>query len=292
MSNAMLVFGAGFSGKAIAKEAASRGWRVFGTTRSEGKLGAIADTGAEPLLFDGTDPSPAVRAALAVTTHIVVSAAPGREGDPVLRAFAPLGHADVPRLSWLGYLSTVGVYGDQAGRWIDETAPVRPGSTRSEQRAAAETEWGAAATRLGVPLCLIRLSGIYGPGRNAMANVADGSARRLVKPGQVFNRIHVDDIAGATLFLAERGTAGAVNVTDDEPAPPQEVVAYAAARLGRPVPPARPFAAAELGEMARSFYAENKRVSNARLKALGYRFRHADYRRGLDALLADTGHSA
>lgn len=292
MSNAMLVFGAGFSGKAIARLAASGGWRVFGTSRSAPKLGAIADAGAEALLFDGTDPSPAVRAALALSTHIVVSAAPGSDGDPVLRALSPLTRAEAPALAWIGYLSTVGVYGDQAGRWIDETAPVRPGSARSGYRAAAEAEWGQAAARLGVPLCVIRLSGIYGPGRNALANVADGSARRLVKPDQVFNRIHVDDIAAATLFLAGNRAAGAFNVTDDEPAPPQEVVAYAAARLGRPVPPARPFEATELGEMARSFYAENKRVSNARLKALGYRFRHPDYRSGLDALLAEGGFAA
>lgn len=287
MKPTMLILGAGFSGSAIAAEASACGWRVAGTTRTPARFGALRAAGAEPLVFDGETLNPDLAATLAATTHLVMSIAPDERGDPALRTMATVLRAGSPALRWIGYLSTVGVYGDRAGEWVDETAEVRPTAQRSIHRAAAETAWTTLAGERGVPLAILRLSGIYGPGRNALANLAEGGAKRIVKPGQVFNRIHVDDIAGAALFLATRAAAGIYNITDDMPAPPQDVVAHAARLMGVPVPPAIPYAEAGLSPMGRSFYAENKRVSNARLKALGYVFRHPDYRAAFATMLAE-----
>lgn len=288
MTQTLMIFGAGFSGKAIAAEALARGWRVIGTTRSPAKAEALARAGIEPLLFDGARWTREIDAALASADALIASVAPDDAGDPVIAAGRG-GLLAAPRLAWIGYLSTVGVYGDAQGGWVDEETPLNPGSTRSAYRAAAECEWMALAAERKTPLAILRLSGIYGPGRNALANVAEGEAKRIVKAGQVFNRIHVDDIAGAALFLYQKRAAGAFNVTDDEPAPPQDVVAHAAGLLGAPVPPEIRFEDAALSPMARSFYAENKRVSNAKLKALGFRFRFPDYRAGLAAILAGMG---
>lgn len=190
----------------------------------------------------------------------------------------------MPALQWIGYLSTVGVYGDHRGGWVDEDTPFQPVSQRSRERVEAEQGWMALGEKIGIPVAVLRLSGIYGPGRNAFVNLDNGTARRLIKPSQVFNRIRVEDIAGATLFLAERGLGGIVNVTDDEPAPPQDVVTEAARLMGIAPPPEQAFETAELSPMARSFYGENKRVSNRRLRALGYEPRFANYRASLAAL--------
>ncbi len=176
----------------------------------------------------------------------------------------------MPNLRWIGYLSTVGVYGDHGGAWVDETSECRPVSRRSiDARRRPNRQWLALGDETALPVAVLRLSGIYGPGRNAFVNLANGTARRLVKPGQVFNRIHVDDIAGALWHLASSDIGGVFNVTDDEPAPPQDVVAYAAELMGVAPPPEIPFETAELSPMARSFYGENKRVSNAAIKAVG-----------------------
>lgn len=285
MKPTMMILGAGFSGRAIAAEALAQGWRVVGTTRTPAKAEALAAAGLEPLLFDGRSWTAELDAALGGASALVASIAPDRNGDPVV-ALAGAAITRAQNLRWTGYLSTVGVYGDAGGGWVDEATPVNPGSPRSIHRALAETQWSRLAAERGAPLAILRLSGIYGPSRNALDNVADGSAKRVVKAGQVFNRIHVDDIAGATLFLCGRREGGVFNVTDDLPAPPQDVVEHAALLMGAPVPPAVAFDAANLSEMGRSFYAENKRVSNAALTALGYRFRHRDYRAGLGAMWA------
>ena len=188
--------------------------------------------------------------------------------DPVLAA---VGHRSIgelmPKLEWIGYLSTVGVYGDHAGKWVDETAPLKPISARSRQRVRAENEWINLAQACGLDLCIFRLSGIYGPGRNALRKAREERARRLVKEGQVFNRIHVDDIARATELAIERQAVGIFNITDDEPAPPQDVVLFAHDLLGLQPPPVLDFDKAEITTMARSFYGENKRVSNALSKS-------------------------
>ncbi|TIX57165.1 MAG: NAD(P)-dependent oxidoreductase, partial [Mesorhizobium sp.] len=208
-------------------------------------------------------------------------------GDPVLNAARGTIATEMPALEWIAYLSTVGVYGDHGGGWVDETAECRPLSKRSMLRVAAERDWLKLGQDIGRPAAILRLSGIYGPGRNALVNLENGTARRLVKPGQVFNRIHCDDIAGALWHLAEGNRGGIFNVTDDLPAPPQDVVAYAAGLMGVTPPPEIPFESAQLSPMARSFYGENKRVANTAIKAAGYRFRFPDYRTAFDHMWAE-----
>lgn len=286
MEKRFLVFGAGYSGQAFAA-ARPQEATIFGTTRSPENFPVLQAAGIDPLLFDGPKALQDLGPVLRSVTHLVVSIAPDDAGDPVLRLFEHAIENAMPALRWIAYLSTVGVYGDQQGRWIDETAECRPASARSKRRVEAEEAWQELAARRGVPLAVLRLSGIYGPGRNALLNLAEGKARRLVKPGQVFNRIHVADIAGALWHLAERHTGGIFNVSDDLPAPPQDVVAYAAELMGMEQPPEIPFETADLSPMARSFYSENKRVSNAAIRATGYDFRYPDYRQALSAMWAD-----
>lgn len=281
----VLIFGAGYSGQAFAHEIAGGPGSVIGTTRAPDKADALRRSGIEPLVFAGAV-SPELSAAIRQATHIVVSAAPDADGDPVLNAAGPLIER-APALRWIGYLSTVGVYGDQDGRWTTEETPVAPNSVRSRERVEAEAAWMALGRRIARPVAILRLSGIYGPGRNAFVNLRAGAAKRIVKPGQVFNRIHVDDIAGSLAHLAKREVGGIFNITDDLPAPPQDVVAYAAGLMGTEPPPETPFEAAEMSDMARSFYAECKRVSNARIRAAGYGFRQPDYRAALDSMWRD-----
>lgn len=278
----LLVFGLGYSAQAFVARHADMFASIAGTRRS-----ARADVaGVAPLVFDDGRSDPALDAAIAQADVALVSIAPDEAGDPVLRACADA-LARASRLRRVIYLSTVGVYGDHGGGWVDETTPPRPASARSQARLAAERAWEEAAERHGFALDVLRLSGIYGPGRSAIDNLRRGAARRLVKPGQVFNRIHVDDIAGAIRACVLRDRAGAIyNVTDDEPAPPQDVVAFAAGLLGVAPPPEQDFETADLTPMARSFYGENKRVSNARAKdALGWTPLYPTYREGLRACL-------
>lgn len=282
----LFIFGAGYSAQAFARRMAAEADWIGGTTRSADKAAALRQAGIEPVVFDGTAPSAAVAAALASSSHILVSIGPSAAGDPVLAHHRADLAADRPE--WIGYLSTVGVYGDHGGAWVDEETPCRPVSRRSAERLAAERAWLDFAAETGLPVQVFRLSGIYGPGRNALENLKKGTARRIVKPGQVFNRIHVDDIAGALQAALKRPETAIYNVTDDEPAPPQDVVAYAADLLGVAPPPEVPFEAADMTPMARSFYGENKRVSNAKLKnALDYSFLYPTYREALISLADD-----
>lgn len=276
-----VIFGCGYSGTAIAKSFAGPHNTVVGTTRSAERLAALATQGVKGLVFDGETLDPTLLEAMRNATHLVQSIAPGQAGDPLIRLAGGRIAEWMPKLQWIGYLSTVGVYGDHKGAWIDEETSIRPVSTRSVERVAAEDGWMAIGAALGVPTAVLRLSGIYGPGRNAFCNLDKGTARRLIKPDQVFNRIRVEDIGAASLFLADRGLGGIYNVTDDEPAPPQDVVTEAARLMGVAPPPETPFETAELSPMARSFYGENKRVSNGRLKAIGFRLGYPEYRMSL-----------
>ncbi len=286
MTTRFFIFGAGYSGKAFAAARPDPAVRIAGTTRTPQKFDALRATGIEPLVFDGGAPSAAIATELAKTTHLIVSIAPDESGDPVLNRLQDTIVRAMPKLGWIGYLSTVGVYGDHGGGWVDETSECRPVSRRSVMRVAAEKQWLRFGEASGLPVAILRLSGIYGPGRNAFVNLTKGTAKRLVKPGQVFNRIHADDIAGAIWHLASRDQGGIFNVTDDLPAPPQDVVTYAAGLMGVEPPPETAFETADLSPMARSFYGENKRVSNAAIKATGYRFRYPDYRLSLVAMWA------
>jgi len=274
------IFGAGFSGRAYGKLLAERGIPVAGTTRTPDNFETLAADGIRPFLFNGTGLSGEMLDELHETTHLVVSIAPEPGGDPALKALRN-SVAALPKLEWIGYLSTVGVYGDHDGEWVTEETDCRPMSQRSVQRLAAEASWRFFADTISTPLAILRLSGIYGPGRNAFVNLETGKAKRLIKPGQVFNRIHVDDIAAALTFLGEKLMSGTYNVTDDEPAPPQDVVEYAASLMKVDPPEETDFETASISPMARSFYGENKRVSNAKIKRAGFTFAHPDYKQAL-----------
>lgn len=283
MNDRYFIFGAGYSGQAIAREALARGAQAHGTTRSDAKAQDLRALGMTPHFFDGGELSPGLVDALGATTHLVVSIAPG-DVDPVLARASRTIAEHMPALRWIGYLSTVGVYGDHDGAWVDEDSELRPTAQRSKERLEAENAWLALGAERGVPVGVLRLSGIYGPGRNALASLSAGTARRIIRHGQVFNRIHVDDIAGATLFLGDAGKGGVFNISDDEPSPPQDPIVYAARLMAVEPPPELAFEDLDMSPMARSFWGECKRVSNARIKAEGYRFRHPDYRVALDRL--------
>ena len=287
-----LILGAGFSGQHIAAEASACG-SVCGTRRSTEGLLELQKSGIAGCLVDGAVNDALLRE-LSQVTHLVVSVAPARHlplQDPMLELLKPLlkgvrqFRADAPlrALKWIGYLSTIGVYGDHEGRWVDEDTPCTSTQVRSRARHEAELAWQALGRELGVPVSVLRLSGIYGPGRNAVKDAQAGRARMLIKPGQVFNRIHVQDLATATILAARQQADGILNITDDEPAPPQDVIRYAHRLAGKPDPEAHDFATADITPMARSFYSENKRVRNDRSKSiLNMSYRFPTYRQGLD----------
>lgn len=277
----LMIFGAGYSGKAIARALQTDMDRISGTTRGEDKISTLQCQAIAPFIFTGEAINEDLRAELRSVTHLVQSIAPSASGDPLLRLLKGDLKSLMPDLQWVAYLSTVGVYGNHDGDWVDEDTPCRPISVRSVERVEAEDAWTTASRQAGVKLCILRLSGIYGPGRNGLINLEKGTARRLVKKNQVFNRIRVEDIGAATQFLIEHEASGIFNVTDDEPAPPQDVVSFAADLMDMEPPEEQSFETAQLSEMARSFYGENKRVSNRKLKELGFTFAHPDYRTSL-----------
>ena len=276
--NTLLSLGHGYSAQVLARRLIPLGWHVIGTSRAPERAEALRQTGVEVLNWPG-DLAPA----LARATHILVSAAPDANGDPFLATHRTAIALAKPQ--WVGYLSTTAVYGDHQGGWDDETTPLNPSSARAVQRVLAERQWGS----LGQPVHVFRLAGIYGPGRGPFEKVRDGTARRIIKPGQVFSRIHVEDIATTLMGSFAHPNPGAVyNVCDNDPARPEDVLSYAAALLGLPEPPTTPYEAAEMTPMARSFYGESKRVSNARIKTeLGVTLGFPTYREGLAALLID-----
>lgn len=274
----LLSLGHGYSARALARRLVPQGWRVIGTTRNPAKADQFRAEGVEPLLWPGD-----LERALEDATHILCSAAPDAKGDPFLKAVPGIAQS---KAGWVGYLSTTGVYGDHDGGWVDEDTPLTPLSDRGRQRVLAEGQWQAT----GLPVHIFRLAGIYGPGRGPFEKVRDGTARRIIKPGQVFSRIHVDDIAQVLEASIRQPNPGAAyNVCDDNPCPPQEVIGHAARLLGMPEPPAVPFAkvAPTMTPMALGFYSESKKVRNHRIKdELGVKLLYPDYPQGLAALLA------
>ncbi len=282
--NTLLVFGYGYTARVIGQELLAEGWRVIGTTRSADKAAAMKADGIEAVLWPTEDITKALNAA----THILISAAPSEEGDPVLVALSAEISQRAAQYKWVGYLSTTAVYGDRNGGWVDETSPLSPATRRGQLRADAEQAWLDLGVKAGLPVHIFRLAGIYGPGRGPFAKVRAGTARRIIKKGQVFSRTHVEDIAQVLRASIATPNAGAIyNVCDNDPAPPQEVIAEAARMLNLPLPAAEAFETAEMTPMARSFYAESKKVSNRRiLEELGITLKYPDYRSGLTALLA------
>jgi len=283
------VFGLGFSARVLVDRLRPAGWAVRATARGAEKVAALQAEGIDAFLFDGTAPIADISGALDGVSHLLLSVPPGADGDPVLNHHGGDIAARAVDVEWAGYLSTTGVYGDRAGGWVDEASGLTPATERGRRRVDAEAGWCRLWRESGLPVHLFRLAGIYGPGRNALETVRSGTARRVVKEGQVFSRTHVADIATILEASIARPNPGAAyNVCDDDPAPPQEVVTHACALLGVAPPPEIPFEDAEMSEMGRSFYAESKRVSNKRIKEeLGVELAYPDYRAGLAALLAD-----
>lgn len=282
MAPRLFCFGYSYSAEFLARRLAPRGFRIAGTARTAERVAVLTAAGIDAFRFDGRAPLPP--GALEGTTHILASIPPDADGDPALRWHGvDLGR--LPGLVWIGYLSTTGVYGDRGGAWVDESMPPAPRTERARRRVAAEAAWQALTPSAHV----FRLAGIYGPGRSTLDQVRAGTARRIVKPGQVFSRIHVADIAQALEASIDRPRPGVIyNLCDDEPAASSDVVAFACSLLGITPPPEIPFDQAQLSDMALSFYGENRRVSNAKVKReLGIELLYPTYREGLSALMAE-----
>lgn len=278
----LLVFGRGYSASHFLRRHGAAFAAISATTRGHERPDPIP--GVEDLVFDGQTATDIVRNRLAQVDAVLVSVPPGTAGDPVLAHFAP-DLAAAPNLRCVVYLSTIGVYGDHGGAWVDEATAPQPRSARSIGRLKAEESWQKLGRNKNCATHILRLAGIYGPQQNALENLRAGTARRINKPGQVFNRIHVEDIASAVAASICHPQGGIWNVSDDEPAPPQDVIAYAAGLLGMEAPPELDFERAEMTAMARSFYSENKRVSNRRLREmLGVKLAYPTYREGILAL--------
>jgi nucleoside-diphosphate-sugar epimerase len=284
----LFAFGLGFSAQALAERLARKGWHIAGTVRDPGNVARLNACGYAAARFAGEPGNDGLRSLLQGSTHLLLSIPPGQVGDPVLAHYRDT-IAALSSLQWIGYLSTVGVYGDQDGRWVDESTEPKPNSARTQARVEAERAWLRFGEETGVPVHVFRLAGIYGPGRSVFDKLHDGTARRIKKDGQVFSRIHVEDIARVLEASMARPRAGAIyNVADDEPAAPGEVVAHAAKMLGMDAPPEVAFEEADLTPMARSFYEGSRRIANTRIKSeLGVTLRYPTYREGLASLLAE-----
>ena len=285
MSGHMFVFGHGYSATSLSSRLiAAGGWHVTGTTRSAARAIALAEQGVVPIVWPGTDIVPYLRR----TTHILVSIAPDESGDPVLQRAGALIADIAGQLDWVGYLSTTAVYGNRNGGWVSEDSTLKPATVRGHRRVAAEKAWRSLAARSGIPLHIFRLAGIYGPGRGPVQSLLAGRKRSIIKENQYFNRIHVMDIARLLHASIRKPDAGSTyNCCDSLPAPPQTVRAYAAQLLGLPPPDEVPFevASPSMSPMARSFYAESKKVSSKNtLARLGISLKYPDYKSGLRAI--------
>ena len=284
----LFCFGYGFTASALGALLDPEDWSLAGTCRTPESCHTLAAAGVDAVPFSRKEPLADPAQSLAGSTHLLLSIPPDADGDPALDCHG----ADIAAsrgLEWIGYLSTTGVYGDTGGAWVDESAIPSPSGARGRRRLQAERGWLALGEDRGLAVQVFRLAGIYGPGRNALAAVKRGTAKRIAKPGQVFSRIHVADIAQVLAASIAKPRAGAIyNVCDDEPAPAADVVAHACALLGVAPPPLTPLEEADLSPMARSFYADSRRVSNALIKSeLGVTLRYPDYRAGLADLLAE-----
>lgn len=281
MTKTLLSLGHGFSARELGRQLVPQGWRVIGTTRKPEKFAAFEAEGVEPLLWPCD-----MEQALQGVTHLLTSVSPDEGGDPVLRDHRNAIIAATPNLEWVGYLSTTGVYGDHDGGWVDEDSPTDPATIRGQRRVLAEREWLDIAD---MPIHVFRLAGIYGPGRGPFAKLRKGVAQRIIKKNQVFSRAHIEDIAQVLMASMAHPNPGRIyNVCDDDPAPPQDVIEYAAELLGMDPPPAVSFEEAEMSPMARSFYSDSKRVHNHRIKQeLGVTLKHPTYKAALRAMLAE-----
>jgi len=282
----LFIFGYGYVAAALARRLIAEGWRVSATTRDPAKVSNLRANKVWPHHF-GRQGIANFEHAFADVTHVLCTAAPTEKGDPALLAHGAMLRSNAPCLKWAGYVSTTGVYGDAGGAWVDEAAPLIPVHDRGRRRVVAEQAWAEIGEWTGAAVCVFRLPGIYGPGRSAIDNLRAGTAKRLVKPGQVFSRIHVEDAATGIAAAMLRSDGLVVNLADDEPAPPQDVVTYAAGLMSISPPPEEPFEAARdrLSPIALEFYGANRRISNALMKAeLAIALTYPNYRTGLDAI--------
>jgi nucleoside-diphosphate-sugar epimerase len=285
----LFCFGIGYSAMALSRRLDAAGWTIRGTCRKRARQAALGALGISAALFDGENPMDAPEL-LQGATHVLLSIPPGPDGDPAFRHHA----ADIAAagsVGWVGYFSTTGVYGNRDGAWVDETSDLRPGSDRSQRRVDAERSWLDWGAAHGIAVQIFRLPGIYGPGRSAVDQVKAGTARRISKPGHVFSRIHVEDIATTVAASIARPEPGGIyNVCDDEPAAPSDVTAYVCELLGQKPPPEIPYDDAELSPMGQSFWADNRRVRNDRIKdVLGVKLDFPDYRIGIRGILGLGG---
>jgi nucleoside-diphosphate-sugar epimerase len=278
----LFCFGYGYSSDYLGHELSRQGWKISGTTRSVEKRDELKSRGICAHIFDDEKPLFDPYTVLNGVTHLVLSTPPDDEGDTVFNAHG-IDLTRIPSLKWVGYLSTTGVYGDRNGEWVDETSEVRPTSKRGSRRAEAENQWLSLHRQYNLPVHIFRLAGIYGPGRSALDSVRAGMARRINKPGHVFGRIHVEDIVQILLASMDKPSPGSIyNVCDSNPAPSHEIIAYACELLNRPVPPMVDFEDANLAPITRSFYMDNRRVSNAKIKEqLGVELKYPDFKAGL-----------
>ena len=282
MHKHLFSFGYGYSAQALAGSLLPLGWKITGTTRDEEKSLKLRETGIESCLWGDSG----IEEAFSKATAVLISPGPNEQGDPVFLRYRKLFEKYAANLDWVGYLSTTGVYGDFDGQWVDEETPLNPQTKRGQLRLSAEQGWLSIS---GLPLHIFRLSGIYGPGRGPFSKVRNGTAKRIIKKGQVFSRTHVDDITQVLHASLSAPNPGRVyNVCDNDPAPPQDVIGYAAELLGLPLPPIVNFEDAELSPIARSFYAENKKVRNTRIKSeLGVTLLYPDYKAGFKGMLQE-----
>jgi nucleoside-diphosphate-sugar epimerase len=283
----LFCFGLGFTGSELVREVRTRGWAASGTCRENSQKDFWADAGVQSYCFDGKESSEAVENAVREATHILVTIPPQKDvGDVVLKQYKKI-LAGSSQLQWLGYLSTTGVYGNRDGDWVDEGSELKPGFGHQHRRVEAEEQWRDLCQEYQVPVHIFRLAGIYGPGRNLLQRVRQGTARRIDQPGLVFNRIHVADVVQVLSASMDHPSPGAIyNVSDDVPSSPAEAVEYACELLQVEVPPLVALEDTELSEMARGFYLTNKKVRNHRIKSeLGIQLLYPDYKAGLRALL-------
>lgn len=285
MTPELFIYGLGFSGQALARQMQAKGWAVSATARTQDKAAALIGLNLTPV--NPADPD-AMTAAMGRAKAILITAPPGPDGCPALQQIVPALARSAAFPDWIGYVSTTGVYGDQGGGWVFENSPLRASSPEGARRVGAERDWLQVGQGMGLSVMVFRLPGIYGPGRSAFDRLRTGDARRVIKPGQVFSRIHVEDIAsGLAASIAKPRAGGIYNLCDDEPAPPQDVIAYATSLAGLPLP--QEVGIETLSPMAKRFYAENKRVSNALAKQeLGWKPAYPTYRQGLDAIWNQT----
>ncbi len=286
--NKLFCFGYGYSCSWLGQALLEQGnWELAGTTRDRDKKNFMRESGIRSYVFDNEHMIPDPLYMMRDVTHLLISTPPSDEGDPAFLAHAQ-DIVKLPNLKWVGYLSTTGSYGDRNGEWVDENSVTRPGTRRGSRRLKAEDQWLSLYENYNLPVHVFRLAGIYGPGRSALDSIRSGVARRINKPGHAFSRIHVEDIVQVIMASMSNIAAGEIyNVCDDEPAPSHEVIDYACQLLGIESPPLIDFDKVDMAPITRSFYADNKRVKNDKIKnELGITLKYSNYREGLKACLA------